>query len=144
MTLRPTDMLEIQSAIDAYERKFPRRPTPTAEVALEWRFGKKAWAQRKAAMAQEGGLDAPRAEEAASARTLRTRRTVQPAGNGLVWLLGLVLSRWRSLRGNLESSEMFEDSAPLVQGVLRVGLWGVAAVLVVSVFLLGAMVGGFK
>ena len=28
MTLKPTDMLEIQSAIDAYERKFPGRPRP--------------------------------------------------------------------------------------------------------------------
>ena len=34
MTLNPTDMLEIQTAIDEYERKFPRRPAPSAEVAL--------------------------------------------------------------------------------------------------------------
>jgi hypothetical protein len=39
MTLRPTDMLQIQSAIDEYEKKFPRRPPPTAEEALAWRFG---------------------------------------------------------------------------------------------------------
>ena len=26
MTLKPTDMLEIQTAIDAYERKFPAPP----------------------------------------------------------------------------------------------------------------------
>ena len=39
MTLRPTDMLQIQSAIDEYEKKFPRRPAPTAEEALAWRFG---------------------------------------------------------------------------------------------------------
>jgi hypothetical protein len=32
----------------------------------------------------------------------------------------------------------------MMQGVLRVGLWGAAAVLIVSVFLLGAIVGGFK
>jgi hypothetical protein len=145
MTLRPTDMLEIQSAIDAYERKFPRRPRPTAEVALEWRFGKKAWAQRQAAMAQADGADVSNAKEVDNhAPSQRVRRAAQPSGNGLVWLLGLVVSRWRSMRGDLESSEMFEDSAPLVQGVLRVGLWGVAAVLIVSVFLLGAMVGGFK
>ena len=41
MTLKPTDMLEIQSAIDEYERKFPRRPAPSAEVALAWRLGKR-------------------------------------------------------------------------------------------------------
>jgi hypothetical protein len=145
MTLRPTDMLEIQSAIDAYERKFPRRPTPTAEAALEWRFGKKAWAQRQAAMAQADSADASDMGEVSShARSQRIRRAAQPSGNGLVWLMGLVVSRWRSLRGTLESSEMFEDSAPLMQGVLRFGMWGAAAVLIVSVFLLGAIVGGFK
>ena len=53
MALKPTDMLEIQSAIDEYERKFPRRPAPSAEVALAWRLGKKEWARRKAA--QHGG-----------------------------------------------------------------------------------------
>ena len=41
MTLKPTDMLEIRSAIDAYERKFPRRRAPSAEVALAWRLGKR-------------------------------------------------------------------------------------------------------
>src|SRR5271154_1641715 len=41
MTLRPTDMLEIQSAIDEYERKFPGRRAPSAEVALAWRLGKR-------------------------------------------------------------------------------------------------------
>jgi hypothetical protein len=49
MTLKPTDMLEIQSAIDQYEKKFPRRPAPSAEVALAWRLGKKEWARRQAA-----------------------------------------------------------------------------------------------
>ena len=44
MTLKPTDMLEIQSAIDEYERKFPRRPAPSAEVALAWRLSKREWA----------------------------------------------------------------------------------------------------
>ena len=59
MTLRPTDMLEIQSAIDEYERKFPRRPAPTAEVALAWRLGKREWAKRQAAesSAQQGNPD---------------------------------------------------------------------------------------
>src|SRR5258708_39402519 len=49
MTLKPTDVLEIQSAIDKYERKFPRRPSPSAMVALAWRLGKKEWARRGAA-----------------------------------------------------------------------------------------------
>jgi hypothetical protein len=48
MTLKPTDMLEIQSAIDAYERKFPRRPEPSATAALKWRLGKREWARRLA------------------------------------------------------------------------------------------------
>jgi hypothetical protein len=38
-------MLKIQSAIDAYEKKFPRRPSPTAAEALAWQAskGKRKW-----------------------------------------------------------------------------------------------------
>ena len=39
MTLTPSDMLAIQSAIDAYESRFPHRPSPSAEEALAWRAG---------------------------------------------------------------------------------------------------------
>jgi hypothetical protein len=39
MTLTPSDMLAIQSAIDAYENRFPNRPSPSAEEALAWRAG---------------------------------------------------------------------------------------------------------
>jgi hypothetical protein len=39
MTLTPSDMLAIQSAIDAYENRFPHRPSPSAEEALAWRAG---------------------------------------------------------------------------------------------------------
>jgi hypothetical protein len=40
MTLIPTDMLAIQTAIDAYEKKFPRRRSPSAEQALAWQASK--------------------------------------------------------------------------------------------------------
>jgi hypothetical protein len=33
-------MLKIQSAIDAYEKKFPRKPSPTAAEALAWQASK--------------------------------------------------------------------------------------------------------
>ena len=39
MTLTPSDMLAIQSAIDAYEERFPNRPSPSAAEALAWRAG---------------------------------------------------------------------------------------------------------
>jgi hypothetical protein len=39
MTLTPSDMLAIQSAIDAYEDRFPNRPSPSAAEALAWRAG---------------------------------------------------------------------------------------------------------
>jgi hypothetical protein len=77
MTLKPTDMLEIQSAIDAYERKFPRRPEPSATAALKWRLGKR-------------------------------------------------------------------EPVPWVRKALLVGWWGVFALVVASVFFIGALVGGFK
>ena len=46
MTLTPADMLAIQHAIDLYEKKFPNKPSPSAEVALAWlaaRRGHRAW-----------------------------------------------------------------------------------------------------
>jgi hypothetical protein len=36
MTLTRTDVFAIQGAIDAYEKKFPRRPSPSAAEALVW------------------------------------------------------------------------------------------------------------
>ena len=39
MTLTPADMLAIQHAIDLYEKKFPNKPSPSAEVALAWLAG---------------------------------------------------------------------------------------------------------
>ncbi|MGC2404478.1 MAG: hypothetical protein WA510_32105 [Acidobacteriaceae bacterium] len=152
MTLRPTDMLEIQSAIDAYERKFPRRPAPTAEVALAWRLGKKEWARRQATqqMAQKAGDDAALSSRSVSSKSGSTKRVrtrekfEQPRTRGLFWLLGQMRLRWQNWCDDLASSDVLEDSPPLVKGALRVGLYGVAAVLVASVFVLGAIVGGFK
>jgi hypothetical protein len=40
MTLTPTDMVMIQSAIDRYEKTFPRKPSPSAAEALAWQAGK--------------------------------------------------------------------------------------------------------
>jgi hypothetical protein len=41
MTLNSTDILKIQSAIDRYEKRFPRRPSPSADEALAWQAGKR-------------------------------------------------------------------------------------------------------
>jgi hypothetical protein len=37
--LSPMDILIIQNAIEEYSRKYPDRPTPSAEEALAWQFG---------------------------------------------------------------------------------------------------------
>ena len=37
--LSPMDILVIQNAMEEYSRKFPDRPTPSAEEALAWKFG---------------------------------------------------------------------------------------------------------
>jgi hypothetical protein len=42
MTLTRTDVFAIQAAIDAYETKFPRRPSPSAVEALVWQAGGRA------------------------------------------------------------------------------------------------------
>jgi hypothetical protein len=46
MSLTTTDVLKIQSAIDAYEKNFPHRPSPDAAEALAWRAGKRGREQR--------------------------------------------------------------------------------------------------
>ena len=42
MSLTTTDILKIQSAIDSYKKKYPRRPSPSAAEALAWQAGKRA------------------------------------------------------------------------------------------------------
>jgi hypothetical protein len=138
MPLKPTDMLEIQSAIDAYERKYPRRPAPTAESALAWRLGKREWARRQAA------AKASRAPDPAPAQRGREKNDSALAGqecNRLVWAWQQFRLRW------LTSDDVpmsVEGSLPWTEKALLVGWWGVFAVLVASIFFLGAMVGGFK
>jgi hypothetical protein len=41
MTLNSTDILNIQSAIDRYEQRFPGKPSPSAEDALAWQTDKR-------------------------------------------------------------------------------------------------------
>jgi hypothetical protein len=41
MPMTPRDILEIQSAIDCYEKKFPLRPSPTPAEALAWKASKR-------------------------------------------------------------------------------------------------------
>ena len=139
MTLNPTDMLEIQTAIDEYERKFPRRPAPSAEVALAWRLGKKEWAKRQAA-ANASQADAP--DLASSPKDAPDSVFAEQECNRLVWA-------WQQLRLRWLTGASAEDApeplpAPWVNKALMVGWWGMVAVMVASVFVFGAIVGGFK
>ncbi|HET6216186.1 MAG TPA: hypothetical protein VFE27_04145 [Acidobacteriaceae bacterium] len=138
MTLKPTDMLEIQSAIDAYERKFPRRPAPSAEVALAWRLGKREWAKRQAAerTVPQGDSDRPRGSRGKPDSVL-----TQQECNRLMWAWDQFRLSW--LTGG-SSEDAPAELLPWVRKVLVVGWWGVVAVVVASVFFFGAIVGGFK
>lgn len=49
--LTPGDMFEIQSALDGYEKAFPRKPSPSPAAALAWAAG-----QRETALPGECGL----------------------------------------------------------------------------------------
>jgi hypothetical protein len=137
VTLRPTDMLEIQSAIDEYERKFPRRPAPSAEVALAWRLGKREAKKRLASFGEEkpeptiGGEPEPEFEQ-------------QECGR-LAWVWERITLRWQIWTAPKEDdSEDVPGVVPWVKSVLLVGWWGVVAVVVASVFFFGAVVGGLK
>ena len=137
MTLRPTDMLEIQSAIDDYERKFPRRPAPSAEVALAWRLGKReakrrlaSWGVEKA-VSTKGGEPEPEFAEQECSR--------------LAWVWERITLQWQIWTAPKEDdSEDTPALLPWVKSVLLVGWWGVVAVVVASVFFFGAVVGGLK
>jgi hypothetical protein len=137
MTLRPTDMLQIQSAIDDYERKFPRRPAPSAEVALAWRLGKREAKKRLASWGVEnpgstqGGEPEPEFAE-------------QECGR-LAWVWERITLQWQIWTAPKEDdSEDAPALLPWVKSVLLVGWWGVVAVVVASVFFFGAIVGGLK
>lgn len=129
MTLRPSDMLEIQSAIDEYEKRFPGRPAPSAEVALAWRLGKPGAAKRQKTSEEEK----PEPEFA------------QQECSRLAWAWEQIILRWQIWTTPKEDdSEPAPAMLPLVKGVLVVGWWGVVAVAVASVFFFGAIVGGLK
>ena len=135
MTLKPTDMLEIQSAIDEYERKFPRRPAPSAEVALAWRLGKKEWARRQAA--QPGAPEvAPRVEEKPDSVF------AEQECSRLAWAWEQLRLRWLTGSATEDAWQSFGSS--WMSKALMVGWWGAVAVMVASVFFFGAIVGGFK
>jgi len=138
MTLKPTDMLEIQTAIDEYERKFPRRPAPSAEVALAWRLGKKEWARRQAAKNAVQQSDAP--DLAPSRQEAPDSVFAEQECGRLMWAWQQLRLRW------LTSAEDTPEqlASPWVQNVLLVGWWGMVAVMVASVFVFGAIVGGYK
>jgi hypothetical protein len=137
MTLRPTDMLQIQSAIDDYERKFPRRPAPSAEVALAWRLGKREAKKRLASwgvekpVSTQGGEPEPEFAEQECSR--------------LAWVWERITLQWQIWTAPKEDdSEDTPALLPWVKSVLLVGWWGVVAVVVASVFFFGAVVGGLK
>jgi hypothetical protein len=129
MTLKPTDMLEIQSAIDEYERKFPGRPAPSAEVALAWRLGKREAAKRFKKSEEENSEP----------------EFAQQECSRLAWVWEQVTLQWQIWTAPKEDeSEVAADMLPWVKGMLLVGWWGVVAVAVASVFFFGAFVGGLK
>ncbi len=138
MTLKPTDMLEIQSAIDEYERKFRGRAAPSAEVALAWRLGKRE-AARILGSREEEKLASTKAEEFAEPEF------AQQECSRLAWAWERITLQWQIWTAPKDDdSELDAGLLPWVKGVLLVGWWGVVAVAVASIFFLGAFVGGLK
>ncbi len=137
MTLKPTDMLEIQSAIDEYERKFPGRRAPSAEVALAWRLGKREAKKRFATWGED---------KFASTKTEKSEPEFAEQECGrLAWAWEQITLRWQMWTTSKEDdSEGAVGLLPWVKGVLLVGWWSAVAVAVASVFFFGAIVGGLK
>jgi len=148
-------MLEIQSAIDEYERKFPRRPAPSAEVALAWRLGKREYARRveanpdlafnsqKQADAAPKRPDAPQKQPDAGRKKADAVLAEQEC-NRTVWAWQQFRLQWQTIRHSADQPPRYSEFVPWVKTALLVGWWGAVAVLVASVFIFGALVGGFK
>jgi hypothetical protein len=137
MTLKPTDMLEIQSAIDEYERKYPHRSAPSAEVALAWRMGKREAARRFGSLKEER-------PSSTSAERSEPEFARQECGR-LRWAWEQITLRWQIWTAPQEDdSEAAAGLLPWVKGLLMVGWWSVVAVVVASIFFFGAFVGGLK
>jgi hypothetical protein len=140
MTLKPTDMMEIQTAIDEYERRFPRRPAPSAEVALAWRLGRRGMSKASPLKKDPDSV--------ANAMEQPDETLAEQECNRLMWA-------WDRIKLQLNISHVFRfdsglnptfagDSQPWVRGVLRFGWWGMVAVVTASVFCFGAIIGGLK
>jgi hypothetical protein len=136
MTLRPTDMLEIQSAIDQYERKFPRRPEPSAEVALAWRLGKREAARRLKPLTDPAIASATGEKSDAG--------FARQECNRLVWAWEQLRLQWNISSFPSFDSPFAEGLLPWAKAALRIGWWSMVAVATASVFFFGAIVGGFK
>ena len=90
--LRPFDVFEIQSAIDKYERRHPRRATPSAEVALAWSLG---WRGR-ARVSASGIRPQTKENQPRSGHRVQKRRPVRLEGEvgPLRWAYEAFLVWW--------------------------------------------------
>jgi hypothetical protein len=127
MTLTPSDILEIQSAIDEYEKRFPRKPSPSVAEALAWRLGKKQAAMRAAVQSHPDPASSGMGAESSQHEGTRRVRTEGKTR----------LRVWHT----------HKHSAGLQlwgKRTLRFCGWGWVAMLSALFFLFGAFVGGFK
>jgi hypothetical protein len=102
-------------------------------------LGKKEWAKRQAAK---------RAEESSAADVASGRKETpdsvfaEQECNRLVWAWQQLRVRWLTGPSPEDAPEDFPG--PWIKKLLMVGWWGMVAVMVASVFVFGAIVGGFK
>jgi hypothetical protein len=102
------------------------------------RLGKREWARRQAAE-KTARVAVP--DRAPAVKGKPDSVLAEQECNRLVWAWQQFRLRW------LTSDDVptsIEGSLPWTEKALLVGWWGVFAVLVASIFFLGAMVGGFK
>jgi hypothetical protein len=127
MTLTPSDILEIQSAIDEYEKRFPRKPSPSVAEALAWRLGKRKAAMRAAVQSHTDPASSGMGADPSQRECNRRART------------------WKKTRLRVWHTRRHTTGLRLwVMRTLLLCGWGLVATLSALFFLLGAFVGGFK
>jgi hypothetical protein len=127
MTLTPSDILEIQSAIDGYEKRFPRKPSPSVAEALAWRLGTR----------EPGNRAASQSNSDPGSRALDAEPSPQECNR--------MLGKRETIRLRVRYNQKHSTGLPFwVKRPLQFCGWGLVAVLTALCFLFGASLGGFK
>jgi hypothetical protein len=103
MSLTFSDVFAIQAAIDAYEMKFPDRPTPSPEEALAWRAGSRGLKPRSGLVLHDAMQEIRLLGKSAGSVAVKMQcRVIRSAKTGLLDFYYRLFTRAAPLRAPTE------------------------------------------